>query len=146
MSGSPVAVYRRVFLLMRKMRYFGNNIFLTDKTGGVQENNIFPNETEISQKGKIRQIVSKEKAVVSAEYIIRRVFIMKEFICTLNGPCFGHERSATCSVLTETPSTYSKGFCPFQKPQRDVTNGIRYPYMYAKTANADGEDQAESEE
>ena len=65
---------------------------------------------------------------------------MKEFICTLNGPCFGHERSSVCSVLTDPPSGYTKGYCPFQKEERDVTNGVRYPYMYAKEAKtADGD-------
>lgn len=65
---------------------------------------------------------------------------MKQFVCTLGGACFGHERAAECSILTEPPSTYAKGFCPFQKPERDVTDGVRYPYMYAKDCREkDGE-------
>lgn len=65
---------------------------------------------------------------------------MKDFICTLNGPCFGHDRDVVCSVLTSPPSGYKNGVCPFQKKDREVTDGVRYPYSLGKCGQRMDED------
>ncbi len=46
-------------------------------------------------------------------------------VCKIPGPCFGRSiKSGRCRVLDEIPEES----CPFQKPGREVTDGILYPY------------------
>lgn len=46
--------------------------------------------------------------------------------CNDSRKCFGKTQTGSeCKVLTRT---YRDGKCPFCKPERDVTNGRRYPY------------------
>lgn len=44
-------------------------------------------------------------------------------ICIDERPCFARFESE-CTLLEDT---YPEGECPFCKPERDVTNGVRYP-------------------
>ncbi len=43
--------------------------------------------------------------------------------CRRTGECFGRTPEGYCEVLTSTKET-----CSFQKPDKEVTNGKRYPY------------------
>ena len=43
--------------------------------------------------------------------------------CDHAGECFGRV-GAICVILKDTRF---KGRCPFQKPDRQITNGIQYP-------------------
>ena len=49
--------------------------------------------------------------------------------CPYDGPCFARNNDRlygqykTCRILTSPPE---KDKCPFQKPDRNVTNGIYY--------------------
>lgn len=42
--------------------------------------------------------------------------------CNKEGKCFART-NGKCSLLTERVT----GNCKFQKPERDVTDGVRYP-------------------
>ena len=59
-------------------------------------------------------------------------------MCPSDQPCFGKTIIGECKVLV-TP--YKAGTCPFQKPERDVTKGKRYPYNmdYLKLGNKKSE-------
>lgn len=45
-------------------------------------------------------------------------------ICMLHGACFARGEYKRCKILTKA---YAKN-CPFQKPECDVTKGVRYGY------------------
>ena len=52
--------------------------------------------------------------------------------CYDHRPCFARGLTGKCGCLSVT---YPGKPCPFCKPKRDVTNGIKYPYnsdMYHK--------------
>ena len=46
--------------------------------------------------------------------------------CKEDGACFAKQHNR-CQILND-PKVYGKGTCPFQKPEREVTNGRFYPY------------------
>ena len=53
--------------------------------------------------------------------------------CAERGKCFAKTEEGTCEILhAPNPHDYSKppfkrGKCPFRKPDREITNGKRYP-------------------
>jgi len=50
----------------------------------------------------------------------------KDSFCRDSRECFGRLPDKTCRALT---GTYEQdGQCPFCKPDREVTDGVRYPY------------------
>lgn len=46
-------------------------------------------------------------------------------MCYQTGECFARKNGA-CTVLMST--AFKGGKCPFQKPEREITNGKAYPY------------------
>lgn len=55
--------------------------------------------------------------------------------CRQTGECFARD-NGKCTILSKTSET-----CSFQKPDREVTNGVRYPFNpdYGKTDEQQGE-------
>lgn len=53
---------------------------------------------------------------------------MKNKVCEESRPCFAKGMYGGCTLLTDT---YPDGSCPFCKPEKEVTNGISYPYKGA---------------
>ncbi len=47
-------------------------------------------------------------------------------ICWQIGPCFGQDSKHRCTVLSLTMGVRK---CPFQKPEREVTGGVKYPFF-----------------
>ena len=44
--------------------------------------------------------------------------------CTQEGKCFARSNRGHCRILKDG---YEEGKCPFQKPYREVTNGVYFP-------------------
>lgn len=49
-----------------------------------------------------------------------------ELRCPEKGVCFAKCDNGNCAILQDTSF---KTHCPFQKKERSITNGKRYPYM-----------------
>lgn len=50
-------------------------------------------------------------------------------VCNTEGPCFAKKEISGSMRCVCLHTTYPAGKkCPFQKPERDVTNGKRYPH------------------
>lgn len=45
--------------------------------------------------------------------------------CYTKGECFARSDKGRCSLLK---TGYPDGNCPFRKPDKEVTNGKRYPF------------------
>lgn len=45
--------------------------------------------------------------------------------CNDKRPCFARNEDGKCKILK---SSYNDKLCPFCKPEKDVTNGVKYPY------------------
>lgn len=56
----------------------------------------------------------------------KRETIPKNHNCPFEGECFGRKEDGTCDVLTDVPEDWEE--CSFQKPEAEVTDGIRYRY------------------
>ena len=46
-----------------------------------------------------------------------------DFVCVQTGPCFAREDDK-CTILNKQP----KGKCAFQKPDKEITKGKKYPW------------------
>ena len=47
-----------------------------------------------------------------------------DIVCVQTGPCFARGEHGKCTLLQEKPN----GKCAFQKPDRETTNGKKYPW------------------
>ena len=48
---------------------------------------------------------------------------MKDFYCDRTGACCQRGKTGRCALLNDNP----EGACAFQKPDREMTNGVHYP-------------------
>lgn len=62
--------------------------------------------------------------------------------CRDKGPCFARQSGTRyCTILVEV---YKTGICPFRKADKEVTNGIKYPYnKYFGANNFNGKPRSE---
>lgn len=60
--------------------------------------------------------------------------------CNDKRKCFGR-RGDYCGILVHTG--YKNGACPFAKPEREVTDGKRYPYSPSYSQYGNGREGEE---